>query len=194
MALDTTVGGPTTNSYLTVAEADAYMLARPFSSAWTGADSAKEAALIQAARLLDAMFVWLGEPVNQTQRRAFPRSGLEHNNGTPVLTDDHPWEIEEAQAELAFLLIQSDPTVQSDAALQGLSSLKAGPVELKWRDDISKIVSGLLVPDSVKALIPQSWYMALVTDPPSTEKRMIFENIQSCSNPYRPRRIGGNCP
>lgn len=63
MALDATVGGANANSYLTVAEADAYFAARLHSDVWDAlsegegegeGDSTKEAALIWATRLFDS--------------------------------------------------------------------------------------------------------------------------------------------
>lgn len=70
MALELTVG---TNTYVTLAEADAYFEARLFCDAWTGATSTtKKQALATACRKLNALPL-KGVKELSTQTLAFPR-------------------------------------------------------------------------------------------------------------------------
>ena len=52
--LDATIGGPNANSYVTLAQADAYFAGDARSQDWSNhSDAYKEAALIQATQWLD---------------------------------------------------------------------------------------------------------------------------------------------
>lgn len=76
MALDVTVGGASSDSYATVAEADAYLAARPGfdATAWTALDDAdKELRLQLAAQVLDTKLKFRGVRACKTQALAWPR-------------------------------------------------------------------------------------------------------------------------
>lgn len=186
MALDATVGGPNANSYLTVAEADAYFATRLFSSLWTAAVTAtKEAALIQATRMLDAkvtqpwtaaqlpdgftirrvstlgadqqsFVVWNGSPATAEQALLWPRSGMVDKLGNELPDDVIPQGVKDAVCELALLALGGDRTTENPAAAQGLTSLTAGPVTLEWGDNPQ---NPRLLPDAVfQFLVPAWWY------------------------------------
>jgi hypothetical protein len=54
LVLDATAGGASSNSYVSLADAETYFEGRPFASAWTGADQAdKEQALVYATTILE---------------------------------------------------------------------------------------------------------------------------------------------
>lgn len=76
MVLDATVAGAAANSYLTVAEADAFAAGDPVSGdAWLAAlDDAKERSLIAAAEDVDLYRRAAGVRYVTTQARLFPRS------------------------------------------------------------------------------------------------------------------------
>ena len=77
MALDATVGGASANSYITVADADAFAatdLGRNV-KAWNDAHpEEKEAALIRATEEIDFAVGTVGSSYSSTQARLFPRS------------------------------------------------------------------------------------------------------------------------
>src|ERR1700687_2231998 len=100
ISLDTTVGGPSANSYATQAELITYISTRFPPVAWAVAAAALavvnppnpssyllNAPLIAAARELDNCFRWRGnvDPITSpSQARAFPRTGLLTRNGQPL--------------------------------------------------------------------------------------------------------------
>src|SRR4051812_24704164 len=126
-----TPGAVDANSYATDIEADDYNASRPHTDDWTNAnDDMKEAALIHAARLIDAGFVWTGSPTTQTQALTWPRVGMVNRNGGAIAGDIIPQELKNAQSELARQLVVADLTANDDAAKANLSSMSAGPVSL----------------------------------------------------------------
>lgn len=186
MALDATVGGASANSYGTVAEAEDYFGGRLFTSAWDGLDgSDKESVLIWATRIIEGKvtedwtlkslpqdatkriltdlkadsecyLVWNGAPVDSTQALSWPRSGMKGPNGFDFPEDEIPEALKNFQFEVALKLAAGDRTEENAAAAQGLSGLKAGPVELRWRDSAP---NPRLIPDALfKMLVPSWWY------------------------------------
>lgn len=155
MALIATPGAADANSYVTLAEYNAYLLARlHVPAAASGAtDAQKEAALIMATRTLDAMQCFTGAAATSTQALKWPRTGMVNKNGFPIADNVIPQELKDATSELAMQLAVSDITLDNDAAIQGLTKVKAGPVELGFKDSID--VRGL--PSAVTNLLPSSW-------------------------------------
>lgn len=110
MALDTTPGGPSADSYCDVAEADAYHAARGHNAEWEAADVAvKERHLKWATSLLDARFGWRGARAGAEQALAWPRRGVVLD-GCPVAPDSIPRRVKSAVAEYAFRLLGEDWT------------------------------------------------------------------------------------
>lgn len=172
-AIDATVGGPTANSYETLAEAQAYMDARLPIPEWDNADS-QEALLIMATRVLDALAQpfktffpgsggqpayyrvrrqWTGTAATSTQKLTWPRIGMFDMNGFPIPVNVIPDELKWAETELAAQLAKGDRTLDNDALVQGLASLKAGSVAMSWKNGIIPQV----IPDAVYNLLVQSW-------------------------------------
>lgn len=183
MAVDATVGGANADTYATVAEADAYHAARLHATSWSGATTpTKEAALKEACRLLDAAFPWTGAAVASTQALCWPRSGMSDRNGFAIATTVIPKALKDAQAEFARQLIDADRAADNDAEKQGLTSVKAGPVALTFRDSSVKSDEDLraqevgainrIVPDAVRLLLVTSWYTQ-----PTTQQVAVFEMI-----------------
>jgi hypothetical protein len=113
------------NSYVTVAEADAYLNERLGSEKWVASDvSTKEAALITATHILDS-FNWIGESVSSEQFLAFPRYAeyFEPKAGTFVELDFStvPDRIIKGCIELALNLLINPTLVNSTAQVSALS-------------------------------------------------------------------------
>ena len=128
MALVTTPGGATADSYATVAEADAYIAIRGFATAWPALEADKEKLLKWAALLMNT-WVWLGSATTSTQALAWPRSSLYDPSGYALDENTIPAAIKNAQIEFAFQLKGSDWS-------QGLGPIaeqyvKIGPIEVK---------------------------------------------------------------
>lgn len=149
-----TAGAIDANSYVTLDEAETYMESRLHKTTWEDADQAeKEAALIWAGRLIDRTIRFNGTKASETQAMAWPRSGLVDESNYDVSESSVPLIIKDLQVELAFLLLSSDRTAESQAGAQGLTSLRAGPVSLSFKDEI--VVKQ--VPDTLLATLPITW-------------------------------------
>lgn len=169
-----TPGASNANSYLTQAEADAYFETRLHVDAWDDADD-KERALMMATRVLDRMGLpykyyvpsakgvaahyrtrpqWTGAVATTTQALAWPRTGMTDRNGNAIASNVVPVELKEATAELAMQLITADRTLDNDVSVQGITSLRAGPVALSFKD----MIESKVVPDAVWNLMPPSWF------------------------------------
>lgn len=180
MALIVTPGAADADSYATLAEANTYNASRPFTTSWSDAtDPEKEAALKEAARLLDAVFRWTGAAVDAVQALAWPRSGMATRNGFAIPTtgsDSIPKALKDAQSEFARRLIDADITEDNEAEKQNIESIKAGSVAIKFKNNASNSNTvqlrdadiirlgpdfdylSRMVPDAVRVLIPPSWY------------------------------------
>lgn len=133
-AIDATVGGATSNSYATAAQADAYHEAHVSGATWAAAtDDQKCRALVQATRHLDAYVEWDGYASSTTQALAWPRTGLYDPNTQAALSSAAlPDELIWATAEQARWLLTSDRAAESTAETQGVTRIAAGSVELEF--------------------------------------------------------------
>jgi hypothetical protein len=121
MAIVATVGGASSNSYVTLTEATTYFATRLNSAAWTAASSAdKEAALLTACRRIEACRIAVNRrpygygvrisdplvydpraPYLDTQRLSFPRQVDRDTTGTYII----PQAAKDAQCEEALALL-----------------------------------------------------------------------------------------
>lgn len=84
------------NSYVTVAEGEAYFKDRLDSTGWSSADTTVKAnALVTATSILDSLY-WTGVAVSSTQPLAFPRAGsyFDPRLGTTVQLANVPKRVE----------------------------------------------------------------------------------------------------
>lgn len=123
------------NSFLTVLEADSYFDERVGSVVWTdAAEEDKERALIQASRELSDLFDWKGYRREIDQRLAFPRYSLCTRDDYYVDDDKVPREIKESTCELAVVLLSG--SIAADSPLdEGLNKIKVGDIELNFSKD-----------------------------------------------------------
>jgi hypothetical protein len=150
--LDATVGGTTSNSYATLAEAQAYMATHMYGGAWLELDEeVQEQTLMMATRQLEQL-CYLGTKATAEQALKFPRVGLKMD-GHPVPSDVVPNEMKAAECEQARLNATTDPTAPLDAEMQGLKRIQAGSVELEFKDGVK--TQG--VPSTVSSVIPATW-------------------------------------
>ena len=155
MALVVTVGGTTTNSYITVAEYTAYWSSR--NATLTGSTAETEGRLIEAADYINRTYDFVGERQYQYQAMVWPRlTGYVLIKNWPINADVIPQDIKDAQAELAFLIqggATPFATVEGGAKVREKS--KAGPVESEieytnFRETPRYVaIEGLLAPYTV---------------------------------------------
>jgi len=120
------------NSYVTVAEFQAYWTARGVDYT-AKSDPEIEAYLIPALTYLDSRFVWAGYKTNgRDQTTEFPREELYDCSGeTPVLVEGVPREAKEAQNEYAHIYA-TQGTLQPNGSIGGNIKKKKeviGPIE-----------------------------------------------------------------
>ena len=129
MAIVTTVGDATANSYITVAEFEAFWTERNVNLAHSNA--AKEAELVKAADYINREYTFVGERQYRYQAMAWPRlTGVYLVKDWPIDPDTVPQDIKDAQAELAYIIHQGTnvfATVEGGAKVREKN--KAGPVE-----------------------------------------------------------------
>ena len=129
MELITTIGGNRSNSFVTVAEADAMLSEHTIvdSSAWTAlSEDAKTERLLYAGLILKSRYTWLYWPVYKRQAMPFPRWYLDDEGETVYVGGGHepaiPENIKKAQALIALNVAH-----RGSAGLSTPSAGKAGP-------------------------------------------------------------------
>lgn len=115
MALDATVGSSTTNSYVTLAEAEAYFENRAYASAWESYED-QEQVLVTASMMLDWYVGFKGYRSSTTQSMQWPRTSAIRVDGTTIDSDVIPAEVKTAVYELALSSLDGDRTTDNDLA------------------------------------------------------------------------------
>lgn len=129
MALDTTVGGTSSDSYITLAEWQAYWAARGVDLSQHGHDGSHEANLRQAADWIDRNWRYVGYKTTKAQARQWPRYTTITVDGWEIDSDEIPQGIKDAQAELAYMIHEGfNPSATIESGVASVRS-KAGPVE-----------------------------------------------------------------
>jgi hypothetical protein len=151
MALDATVGGSASNSYVTEATANSYLTGeRLYITAWTSATTPqREQALIWATFLLDVSFEYLGYKSTLAQALRWPRAGIIDADGYALDSVSIPSLVQKATATLALSLLSSDRTAEPALLGLGISEAKVGPLSAT----ITDLAVKELVPEDVQALL-----------------------------------------
>lgn len=137
MALDATVSGTTTNSYLTDAQFTAYASGSLASTRLTTSTvDTRERALRTAARMLNRLF-YQGRVKITAQALQWPRFGVVNPDRWGFLLDDVsiPQRVQDAQAELALALL-AEGEVSPDGTLPKSTlyeSTKVDVIEVAYR-------------------------------------------------------------
>jgi len=120
MALDTTIGGSSSDSFITLAAWETYST----NAGWTtaGTDAEKEVHLRDAVKYLDRHYKWVGIQQYQTQTLSWPRLTNVTVDGWPIDPDTIPVDIQNAQAELAWLIHEG---------LNPMATVTSGSVKIK---------------------------------------------------------------
>jgi len=148
LTIDASVGGSSSNSYCTLAEAETYHEGRLNNTDWTGATTDnKNRALSTATRLLDEWVRWEGSTNTSTQALQWPRYDVLDRHGVEFSALIIPSFLKDATAELALFLLGEDRTTDPDT--KGFSSISAGPVSLT----IDKQDRRAVLPESVQSMV-----------------------------------------
>jgi len=172
VALIATPGAANANAYITAIEFAAYLTDRPQVPAvvTSASTAAREAAIIMGTRMIDAKQCFTGAAATATQSLQWPRTGMLSATGYTLADSVIPLQIKDATAEMAIALLVSDIIADNDVAVQGITSIQAGPVSLGFKNDID--VRGL--PAIVTSFFASSWLCNPATGPNSSTS-FLFE-------------------
>jgi len=150
ITLDATVGGASSNSYVTIARSNAIAETLPHMGEWlTSAEINKSQLLLHATRLIDRHFLPNGAKVNDAQALLWPQSGLSYaSTGTAIPENIIPEFVELATVEWAWEL-QENPYPNSDIA-DGLKTLNTPSYRMEFTGSgqkrVPEVVADLLSP------------------------------------------------
>lgn len=119
MALTTTIGGASSDSFATLAAFQAYCTAQGLTL--TGDDTAQESNLRRATAYLCRTYAWRGTKATSTQALCWPRFGIVDGDGYSVGSDEIPQGVIDAQCEMAYVInAGADPfaTLENGAVVE----------------------------------------------------------------------------
>ncbi len=140
--IDATLGGASANSYVTLADADAYFETVPDSTDWVGKTTdQKNRALISATRWIDVLSFY-GKRCSETQALKWPRKEYEVD-GIELACTLIPFGIEVATYELARALANDTDAITGSTGTTGIyDQVELG--ELKVRYKSSSMTPGVI--------------------------------------------------
>ena len=131
--IDATLKGTAANSYVTLAEADAYFETVPHDEHWTGSNDAKNRVLITATRYLDN-FEYYGERCSTTQALKWPRKEYKVD-GVKIDCTFIPQPVKNATFELAHSLLHKGEALVGTTGTQGTyEEVELGDLKVKFKD------------------------------------------------------------
>jgi hypothetical protein len=120
--IEATPGGATANSYVTLAEAEAYFAGRLHTGPWMSASQTdRERALLMAARALERLS-WHGQRASSVQTLSWPRIGAPGAKDGAV-----PPVVREAQCEEALAWLTPALVRRRVLRLAGVTAAQTGP-------------------------------------------------------------------
>jgi hypothetical protein len=130
--IDATLGGASANSYVTLADADAYFETTPDSSTWTDkTNDQKNRALISATRWIDALSFY-GDRCSTTQALKWPREDYTVD-GIDLACTLIPVGIEVATYELARALANDTDAITGSTGTTGIyDQVELGDLKVKY--------------------------------------------------------------
>jgi hypothetical protein len=149
MALNAIVADPNANSYVTVAEANAYFSDRAYAEEWEKfADQAQ--VLITSSSLLDWYVRWKGVKAiatASTQAMQWPRDEVYDSENTLIANDIIPVAVKTATMELALSSLGGDRVADDD--LLGLLQLDAGSLSMRMQEDSPYKKTSKVIPEKI---------------------------------------------
>lgn len=130
--IDATLSGASANSYVTLAEADAYFETVPNSTTWDDkTDDQKNRAIISATRWIDSLNFY-GDRCDAGQALKWPRNNYEVDL-IPLACDLIPQDIKYATYELARSLANDTDAVTGNTGTTGLyDEVALGDLKVKY--------------------------------------------------------------
>lgn len=138
-----------TNSYVTVAEADAYFETRIDVAAWSEANELeKSKALVTATQLLDEV-QWSGVASSDTQPLAFPRTGSYMDPKLGFIVEyksETPSRILIAVYETAYHLLNNDGLLDDSGSVRDISLGSIGLSLIRSANKLPSTVRQMIAP------------------------------------------------
>jgi hypothetical protein len=130
--IDATLGGASANSYVTLADADAYFETTPDSTNWDDkTNDQKNRALISATRWIDALSFY-GDRCSETQALKWPREEYKVD-GIELACTLIPVGIEIATYELARALANDTDAITGNTGTTGIyDEVELGELKVKY--------------------------------------------------------------
>ena len=130
-----TLKGASSNSYVTLAEANTYFETAPEESTWDDkSDDQKNRAIISACRWIDSL-VFMGTRCDEAQALKWPRNNLTID-GVDITCSAIPSNIKYAQYELARALANDTDAITGNKGTDGTyEEVKLGDIEVKYNTD-----------------------------------------------------------
>lgn len=138
------------NSFVSVADAEAYFEDRLDVAAWTeGSDSQKAQALVTASSMLNEMR-WAGVTVSESQSLAFPRSGtyFDPRIGRAVSLDSDIAlkRVNTACFELAYHLLNNDGLVDDTGTVENIQVASISITNIRTASAVPSIAKRIIQP------------------------------------------------
>ena len=133
--IDATLKGESSNSYVTLAEADAYFETVPSSTTWDDkTDDQKNRAIISATRWIDSLNFY-GDRCSNNQALSWPRNNY-HVDRVELTCSAIPTDIKYASYELARALANDTDAVTGNTGTEGLyEEVELGELKVKYNTD-----------------------------------------------------------
>lgn len=160
---DSTIGGASATSYVSVAESDDYFDGTLDSTTWSSlSNEQKEQLLTMATTRLESE-IYGGTVVDEIQRLQFPRANLQHRNAPIVAyyaTDEIPKEVQTATFELGLYFLQKsldELGLASEYDQETLDSYSIGPLSVKIKKGMTVEKLPTKVSRALAAAGPTLW-------------------------------------
>jgi hypothetical protein len=154
-----TVGSDT---YISIADADAYFSARDISTWAAATTEARTAGLLQATVYLDGAYSFIGRIADGAQALAWPRLGAVDGDGRSI--EGIPGRVAHACAELALIAL-AGPLAPPEHRGGQVTEERAGPLSVSYAPGapigrtfpyIDLLLSGLIVPERASVTVDRS--------------------------------------
>lgn len=123
----TTPGGITSNSFVSLEEADTYLEAHLQATEWAVFnEEQKKAALISSTREINQLR-FSGRKATTSQALSWPRTGIIDYDGFSVT--GIPQALKDAVCELSIYRLTEDDRIAGDFELENLKSVEIGPIK-----------------------------------------------------------------
>lgn len=156
-SVETGTGSATSNSYASVAEADAFLADRGNATWAAAAQATKEQALVSASDYLDAGYPFSGTRSSTSQAMAWPRIGAYDTvDNVAVAPASVPAKVKKAAIILASKVVAGDILLTDDDRGGAIKSATVGSLSVTYMDSAPagkvygavKFIAGLVVDNS----------------------------------------------